>query len=189
MKKVKLIPAQVECIKQRIGKLEEAIAKSRENLKNQERRSIGLNAFDNIADAVTLNSFYEISNLKQEKEDLENLLENAQIVTKPNTNKIEIGTRFVATLQFSEGNIETDEYVLIDSENYLTELFQMDPDTYYVSINSPLGAAVVNKKANDVIVYTVQNKNRISGMIESIVANKTIEDEKSEDKVKTKGIK
>lgn len=166
MDKVRLLPEQISFIKERINALLENIGSLRADMSNRENRpaGCGLQGFDYVADFSTLN---EISKIKGTVNELEELLNNSVIVSEYDSTKIGIGTRFIVSLDLGKGEIDTTDYVLLES----LEMPKMDGVTY-ISLASPLGKAVYGRSTNEVICYTTPDKRIIGGLVEDIAPSR-----------------
>lgn len=117
-------------------------------------------------DNYLLESF--ISNTTSLNE-IKNKLINCEVIEPNNSDEIGIGSTVSISL-FFEGEEEKSIFTLVETH------LSTDP-TSFISIFSPLGRAVVNKKSGDNFRYVVENS-IFSGKINEII--------KAEDKVKTK---
>ena len=73
--------------------------------------------------------------------DLEYMLENAKIIEKKDTNKVDMGS--VVTIAYMEDN-EEEEYKIVGS-------MEADPFENKISNESPIGMSIMQKKVGDII--------------------------------------
>lgn len=163
----KFLPEQIEGLKQeldyRTKKLDEINLIRKDNF-SEKKTSEGSDPSIQI-DNYLLESF--ISNTTSLSK-IKNKLINCEVIEPNNNDEIGIGSTFSISLFFEEE--EKAIFTLVETH------LSTDP-AHYISISSPLGRAVVNKKSGDNFRYVVENS-IFSGRINEII--------KTEDKVKTK---
>ncbi|MBE6144229.1 MAG: hypothetical protein E7169_01495 [Firmicutes bacterium] len=174
MEKTKLLPEQVEWIKTRLEELRTEIDNARSELLNSETRPFHASpeGFNYVPDFGT---FSQLGRLKKEMEELDSILGDSEIVTEYNANQIDIGTRFVASLDFGNGEVVTDHYILVSKG-----FSKVDEDIYYITLDSPTGRAVYGKKVNEVICYTTPTNQIVGGIIEEIAPSRDYDAKKTE---------
>lgn len=166
MKKVQLLPEQLEIIKRRKATLEVQIKEIHECLLTGDSKLVSSSdrqGFDGIPD---LASFQELSRLRNELSELNETIRNAEIVEAYDYEKIEVGTRFIVTLK-KKNQMVTSKHILVDGVEHILELLSSEYKP--VSINSPFGQAVRSKKANEVITYVSMDAGLVMGLIDTII--------------------
>lgn len=159
------------------------ITRQIEDLK-QKRRNL-IEEMKNLQNGITTGKeFSEVPDytMKEEEirinkkiEELEQLLAEAEVVVEYDENKVNIGTRFTATVSYEEDEIETDEYVLASTKEGTTiTLKRQKDDPIYITPESPFGAAVFGKKIGECFYYQINNQ-MIVGFIEDISPKEEIE--------------
>lgn len=159
-----LISGQMESIQKEIEDLIDRIRGLGKNLNNEvsERTSY-------VSDDLTLGNreyiLNDIAGLARRKEDLRNLLENANTIEKIDTTKIGVGTVFEVIT--SDGN-STDQMqlVLLDTPEGLGL-----SDESFVTTSSPLGRAALNLGVGAVFEYSCGPRNW-NGAITGIASEK-----------------
>lgn len=81
-------------------------------------------------------------------------------------NKIDIGTHFVATLDF-DGEMETDEYVLVDNRD------GVEKGINAISKDSLFGSSIIGKELGEPFNYQIGNMT-VVGFVEDIVPEKEV---------------
>ena len=91
---------------------------------------------------------------------LEKMLASSETIKKSNSDIIEVGSEFDATIDFF-GEIVTDRYILLDSSE------KIDENMCIITSKSPLAEAVIGKRENETFKYQVNGKN-VTGTIDKI---------------------
>ena len=87
---------------------------------------------------------------------IQNMIQNSEIITTRNYDRIAVGTAFYGRfLKDDEGKFGDIHRYIVVSSNYYSE----DNDEF-LSIDSPLGQAVLNRKDNEVVTYHVLDENK-----------------------------
>lgn len=172
-KEIKLLPSQVEKIKETLEEINEKYKSLIEVYKGTSVGSIlGNQGFSDVVDSGYTNT---ITNLERKKEELEKILKVANIIKEYNEESISIGTRFAATCDY-DGEIETDEYVLVSTkEGSKITKNRTDNDAICVTTDSPFGRAVLGKRIGDPIYYETSGMH-VVGFIEDITPKEKMEE-------------
>lgn len=174
--KNQLLPDQIISINDKLTTLKKKLNNLINDSKEIQVRGVLGSGVSDIPDSKT---YTDIDYLKSEIKKLEEILENSEVVSHYNEARIGIGTRFAATLDFN-GELETEEYILVDTKEGTTLTKNKKvTDATYITVNSPFGKAIVDKKIGDSIVYQV-NDMTVVGLVEDIVP----ENKKEKTKVK-----
>lgn len=147
----RLIPEQVAYMEKRLKELESKAKKTEEELG---RIGISSDQFDKI-----------IGEIKE----LRSTLRMARVVSEYDESKIDIGTRFSATLDFGNDDHSTEKYILVDAI-HTTEIEGL----IQVQVASPFGKAVYHKGLNEEFSYTTPRGKLVNGVIEKIIPNITM---------------
>lgn len=157
-KKVTLLPEQLETYKQELEKLYKQIHDLKDDKKSI--KFIGTCGNDDSMASFTDSSLLmELSRIATRINELEELLGTSKILNNEYTmtDVITIGTTFT---------IDTD--LAKDITFTLVEVGG-NPIKGLVSIESPIGAAVVNKAEGESFSYVMPNKKTVNGVIKSIL--------------------
>lgn len=95
--------------------------------------------------------------------DIKNKLLNCEVIEPNNSDEIGLGSKFEISLFFDEEE-EREIFTLVETK------ISGDPSNF-VSVNSPLGKAVLGKKQGDNFRYVVENR-IFSGRIDEIIKTK-----------------
>ena len=92
---------------------------------------------------------------KDAMEKIKNMIQNSEVVTNRNFDKIQVGTAFYGRfLKDDLGRIgELERFILVSSNRFSSN------HEDFLSIDSPLGRAVYNRKDDEVILYDVALEN------------------------------
>ena len=168
----KVTKEEKEYLERRLKELEVQAAKSTETLRDQDFRPAfcsGNNGFD---DLPNYEIFENNARIRNEISEVRDTL-NRAVVDEVSTEEIGLGSKFVATLNDLDGSVVTKKYTLFSG---IFLAFDEKTEFTLVSVNSPFGKAVLSKKVNDEFTFLTPDKIRISGVIDEIVSEKTIED-------------
>jgi len=154
---MKLLPEQAAKLKESLDKL---IA-TYNNLKESKKNDVinGNYTTEGFTDIPDYELTYQINDIVNKIHELENLLKTCTIIAEVDSDSIEIGSEFTATVNFLSGK-ETGTYILaencekVDGKNV-------------ISLASPIGQSVLGKKENDNFSYKVSN-NIFNGVINKI---------------------
>ena len=173
---------EAKALKEKLERLEERSAYIRENFKNGDERTCFCSGsgFDDLPDyGLNMENVSVYAEIKR----LRNVLETAIIVEETSTEFIDLGSKFVATTTDSEGNTMTNRYLLLGEG--LLDVHFLDGEYMPVSIHSPFGKSVVNKKANEEFNF-VSPMGATKGIINEIILEKEKEETSEKGKVKVK---
>lgn len=173
-----LTKEQIKYLEKRLVVLKSTEESLRETI-SEEAREFKAGSEDPVSSTM-YSSQETLLALKREIVEIERLLEEAK-VPEYNSEVIAIGTNFTTAMQ-SNGNITEDKFTLVESNpNYDRE------DEYtQISINSPLGKAVLGKSVNDVFEYQAP-AGVFRGVIVSIEPQRELSEEKEIANQKTIG--
>lgn len=159
MKKIKLLPVQVENLQKqyaetflRLQRINVDASTSLEDIKAASGKELNLGL-----DASLLGS---LSVTARDYADAKKILENHEVIEPNNSDIIGLGSTFVLDMNYS--GIEATEVLT------LVEVRNSRDDENFISISSPLGRAVNGKKEGDAISYIVDNRN-ITGKVTEII--------------------
>ena len=125
--------------------------------------------YDDIPD---FDGYADSERLRMEINQVKKVLEDAE-VSCVSGDAIGVGSRFVVTSNDLSGETITEKYTL--SAGLLVD-FGEDDEFGFLSVNSPFGQAVLNKKANDRFSFVTPGKVVISGIINEVINEKNFED-------------
>lgn len=125
--------------------------------------------FDDIPD---FEGYADSERLRMEIKQLKKVLDTAE-VSCVSGDEIGIGSKFIVTSNDLSGETITEKYTL--SAGVLVD-FGEDDEFGFLSVNSPFGQAVLNKKANDSFSFVTPGKVVISGVINEVINDKKLED-------------
>lgn len=164
---MKLLPEQVAKMRETLEQLKVQYHELvEEKSSNSKRGNVGPDGFGDVNTGV---SAYDVADIIRKMGELESIIDSATIVENIDSETIQIGSRFTATINFW-GEDETVDYVLSEShENFDSE------DVMVITDKSPLGKAVLGKKENDEFTYRGPEK-EFRGVINkvNIKGSKTI---------------
>ena len=155
---MKLVPEQIKVIQE---KLEQSKLKLKE-YENYFSELSPVNGDNNYpvhdgGDRLTKTQYHL---LKQQIQEYKNALKNAERITEINTEQIGLGTKF--TLQF-DGEEEKERFILADTGLGITE--------QYISLNSEVGIAILNLTEGERFDISLQNGQKVSGLVTSIITD------------------
>lgn len=170
MENVKLIPEQIAYIQKKLEQLSQETSKLRRDVTDRESRPTNVSSFDGFDHIPDFTALQGLGKVKNKMVEFSDLLNSAIIITDYDSEKINIGTRFTATLDFGDGDLTTEEYILIEGPIIIKKGIN------YISTNSPFGKAVYGKKENDVIHYYTPDHRLIGGLVETIASSRNLEE-------------
>lgn len=168
MEILKLLPEQVEALSIEARKLNEEFTKLL-NEERQETRILPGCDMQGITDTVDSISLSKLNYVRERINAVNTYLNCYELVEEYDCEKISIGTEFTIFMDFGDNDTEKDTYRLVQTNVYNTR------ENNYISIDCPLGAAVLNKKVGEQISYLTPNSNRVNGVILDILPEKIIE--------------
>lgn len=158
-KKYRLLPVQVENLQkmcdENFSKLRKLNIIKTEDLNDKKAasgREMNLGVDSSLLGILTVT----IKNYKEAKEKLENY----EIVEPSNSDIIELGSTFEVQMNY-DGFEENEIFTLVETHI-------PNDDKSFISVDSPLGKAVVGAKAGEEISYTVEQR-RITGTVTDII--------------------
>lgn len=147
---MKLIPEEISYLRKEARRLKERQDAYYEYMKTREIKSSHGPELQPIGDVLTEDAFQrEIQNYRSAVE----ALTNAEYITHPSTEKIEVGTKFIVSYDSDE-----DEDLLVLTESGLGFL----PSDMFVTVDSPLGQSIQGKKAGETFEFSLKDDIRIS---------------------------
>lgn len=154
---MKLVPEQIKVIQ---DNLEQAKLKLKEydNYFSELSAINGDNNYtvDDGGDRLTKTQHHL---LQQQIQEYKDALKNAERITKVNTEKIGLGTKF--TLQF-DGEEESEKFILVTGLGIIEQ---------YISLNSEVGMAILNLTEGERFDISLQTGQKISGQVTSIITD------------------
>ena len=137
---MKLIPEQVINLRREINEARNNISEYKDYLidKNSMSRDdiCGTHVFDSITED---NYMYSLKKLDEK----EKILETSEIIFYPDTEYVDVGTKF--EIEFSDGEIE--KFTLVDT------LDGVKNGSEFISTLSPIGSSLVGHKVGDTVSY------------------------------------
>lgn len=156
---MKLLPEQVAKMRETLEQLKvQYQEKVEEKASNARNSHIGTDGFDDINTSV---SAYEVQDIIRRMNELETIINSAIIIEIGDSETIQIGSKFTATINFW-GEEETQDYILCEMHETID-----DEDVMIITDKSPLGKAVLGKKENDSFSYAGPSKT-FNGVINKI---------------------
>lgn len=147
---MKLIPEEISYLRKEARRLKERQDAYYEYMKTREIKTSQGPELQAVGDTFTEDTFQrEIQNYHS----IMDTLENAEYITHPSTEKIEVGTKFVVSYESSE-----DEDLLVLTESG----FGFLPNDMFVTIDSPLGQEIQGKKAGESFEFSLKDDIRMS---------------------------
>ena len=123
-------------------------------------------------DGYDFMSSSEIDQLKLRITEIGRLLTEKKIIENPNSDKIDIGSSFVLSLDYGDGDIEEMEATLV--EKFVSREASSD---HFVSMETEMGQAIYGREEGDNFSYLLPTGRAITGEVLEI--NKTDIVEKS----------
>lgn len=159
MEKYRLLPIQVESLKKQyneiIGKLVELNVLKKEEFADLKAASGA--ELNTGLDSSFLNSLQRASGAFH---DVRNKLKYHEILEPSNSDTIELGSSFEATIDYGD-EVGTEVFTLV-------QIINAGDNFNFISASSPLGEAVLGKNSGDEFQYSV-NQNHLKGKINSII--------------------
>ena len=168
METLKLLPEQVETLNIEAGKLNEEFLKMLDDERQEERILPGCD-MQGITDTVDSLSLSKLTYVRERIKTVNTYLNCYELVEGYDCEKISIGTEFTIFMDFGDNDTEKGTYRLVQA-NVCNK-----HENNYISVDCPLGNAVLNKKVGEQISYLTPNSNRVNGIILDILPEKTIE--------------
>lgn len=142
---MKLLPEQVAKMRETLEQLkvqyQETVEEKSSNARNAH---IGTDGFDDINTSV---SAYEVQDIIEKMKKLDEIIKSATIIEICDSETIQIGSKFTATINF-DGKDKTQDYILCEMYETID-----DEAVTIITDKSPLGKAVLGKKENDSFSY------------------------------------
>ena len=113
----------------------------------------------------------ELARVNRRIAEIKGILVYAQTITKIATDSVNIGTKFIATT-IRNGVVNTKMYELVGYVDLKTITQAIDDNSkpIPVTVNSPFGKAVRDKKAGEAYDYVDVDRNRVTGEVVSIMS-------------------
>lgn len=113
----------------------------------------------------------ELKKISRKIAEIKGILAFAKTITDVSTDSVDIGTCFVAT-SIRNGVLDTKTYELVGYADLkrIVESIKDSSKPSPITVDSPFGRAIRDKKAGDVYVYVDAENNKVSGQIVSIVS-------------------
>lgn len=168
----KVTKEEKQYLESRLSQLEEQVVQSTEALRNQGFKPAFCSGDGGFDDLPNYEMYANNARLRRYVSELRDTLSKVE-VEEASTEKIGIGTKFVVTSNTLDGKIITKKYTLFGG--VFMEL-NSDMEFVFVSVNSPFGKAVLDKKEKDTFSYVTPDKIVISGVIDEIVSEKILDE-------------
>ena len=113
----------------------------------------------------------ELQRINGKIAELKRILVYAQTITNISTDTVDVGSRFIAT-SIRNGAVETNLYELVGYADYKKTAAAIEDNSkpIPVTVSSPFGKAIRNKKTGEAYVYVDVDRNQVTGEIVSIVS-------------------
>ena len=113
----------------------------------------------------------ELERINRRIADLKRVLIYAKTITEVATDSVDVGTCFIAT-SIRNGAVATNIYKLVGYVNLsmMNQVIDDKSKPIPVSVNSPFGKAIRDKKAGDAYAYIDVDHNQVTGEVVSIVS-------------------
>jgi len=113
----------------------------------------------------------ELQRINRKITELKGILIYAQTVTKIATDVVNVGARFIAT-SIRKGVVETKLYELVGYADYNKTIAAIEDSSkpIPVTVRSPFGKAICDKKAGEAYSYIDADNNQVTGEIVSIMS-------------------
>lgn len=166
---MKLLVDQVNRLKELYHLEMENNKKLAEDLNNQEI-SIGVFGSRDSSDYACsiLNNQKAESNRNLDR--INRILSECTIINNPNTNTIDLGSKFVVTINF-DGKITRGEYTLVESK-------VMGDPRNYISTESPIGSALLGRHLDETFTYETPKDVKRNSNIATVTVEEIIRDKK-----------
>lgn len=143
---MKLIQYQVDQIEQAIREKE----LEKQSLNAQKVESHSMATTDGISGDSNYEAKMEIQKIQEDIDDLLYTLRTAEIIPTATTEDIQIGSKFLVEVTFDDGDVEQFAGILV--EDIVITGMEEGKIVLYTS-KSPLGKAILGKKAGDTISW------------------------------------
>lgn len=150
---MKLIPEQISYLRKQQTELKQSIAGYQDYLGQRETTSSDYSSRALIGDTLIDEQYQRTQTSYRE---VTSLLERSEYITKRDTDRVQIGTKFI--VEFT-GMPSTNAVILTDG------MFSLMGDRTFVSSSSPLGKSVLGKQEGDKIQYTLPGTSRIGNRV------------------------
>ena len=113
----------------------------------------------------------ELQRINRRIAEINGVLVYARTITKIATDSVDIGTRFIAT-SIRNGAVDTKMYELVGyvDLNMMNEVIADSSKPIPVTVNSPFGKAIRDKKAGEAYAYIDVERNQVTGEVVSIMS-------------------
>lgn len=151
-----LVKEQKEKLEKKLSKLKDerkAIIKSLESEKFQNAK---IGEFGDVSDTMSLVTYRR---LNLEIVEVQNILKNCIVIEEENSPVVNIGSTFMATINFGSETIQ-EVFTLVSNREGL--------NGNYVSIDSPFGSSVYGKGICDNFQYDLSNGEVVTGTVTGI---------------------
>ena len=160
---MKLIPEQIYYLRKKERELKESIKGYSDYLRSREITSAATEAIAQVGDPLTDTQYQMERNAYNE---ITELLANATYVTVRDTESVQIGTKFIVSI---DGVGDTKPIILTD------KLFGVSSTGEFVSGDSPLGRGVYGKKEGDIVSYVLPGDGprgrKMTGTVRKIISD------------------
>lgn len=158
-KKVTLLPQQVEAYEKELAEIEEQmnmLTKEKTNMSFYKVVNGECGTFSN--DSLDSSLLMELSVKANRRKEIKTILANAEVldIAENESDVIAIGTTF----SFKTDRIQNMTFTLVEVNG--------NPADGYIAVDSPIGAAVLDKKVGDDFSYVVPSGNVVNGSIIAI---------------------
>ncbi len=143
---MRLIQYQVDQIEQAIREKE----LEKQNINSQKIDTIAIVSSDEVSEDYNYESKEEIQRIQKDIADLWYTLRTAELVPTATTEDIQIGSKFSVEVTFGDGDVEQFAGILVE-DTVITGM--EDGKTVLYTSKSPLGKAILGKKAGDTISW------------------------------------
>ena len=160
---MKLIPEQIYYLRKKERELRESIKGYNDYLRSREITSVATEAIAQVGDPLT-DTQYQME--RNDYSEITELLRNATYVTVRDTESIQVGTKFVVSI---DGVGDTRPIILTD------KLLGVSSTGEFISVDGPLGHGVLGKKEGDVVSYVLPGDGprgrKMTGIVKEIISD------------------
>lgn len=156
---MKLVTEQAEMLN---GDLERYDAERQRLLNQKKNKSSDGQSQGEIGQLTPLDIIQRIADISKKMQEINLLLETSEIVGNPNTDQVQIGSKFTVGIYFGEEDIDIIESTLIEKKVSA----EKTPD--FITAESDLGVAISGKKMGEMFYYPLKNGNMAQGTVMDI---------------------
>lgn len=171
VKKIKLLPEQVATLK---AELESKFMEKSGYLDEAKSTSGEFSISDGSENKKTFDTslLFDIARTTTRAKEISSLLKKCEVVTKYNAEEIQIGTKFDVVCDFGDKDIEKSTLILVQTKDGANS-------EAYISVDSPIGEALVGQKEGVPFAILMPNNSVIKAVVTNIYENRLEPKEKT----------